>query len=409
MTTNNKTNTDNNQPREAQVDREYCRGLVQKILNQAHPPGPKRIIQDNPDGLQFADPIGGDSSKNPYEKRAHLYWNSFYVICYDDEGYKIPFTKLCSTFKVNLSPDQRQEIYHHIDNNITYSDSENEFLNSTFDELISLDDLTEVLNSGNTDSQLVNIKPIQPGSRVEYYLHQRRISNFKNIYQGEYYRNPEWKEPVMVILNRKDNHLLGIQIRNLKSGYKRMFKIYNYEHLLKWVSPGKIDEVDLNKLVLYNKLSYLYNILNINFNSKITIFEGYLDSIFYPNSIGVTGVNSDVKFLENNNLDLQFFYDNDEAGWRKSEQKIKAGFPVFLWKKLFESITNMKKSNDPYSLYYRISKVKDLNKLAEIVPNPYQKLKLPQYFSSDRYDIKYLPKVKSKWNWKTKHNFKKYK
>ena len=67
------------------------------------------------------------------------------------------------------------------------------------------------------------------------------------------------------------------------------------------------------------------NILNVDFGSKVTVFEGYLDSLFYPNSVGVVGVNTDLIFLENNNLDLQYFFDNDKAGFDKSEEKIKEG------------------------------------------------------------------------------------
>jgi hypothetical protein len=35
-----------------------------------------------------------------------------------------------------------------------------------------------------------------------------------------------------------------------------------------------------------------------------------------------------------------------------------------------------------------------LNKLAEVVPNPYKKLNLPDFFSEDLYDLRYLPKIK---------------
>jgi hypothetical protein len=158
---------------------------------------------------------------------------------------------------------------------------------------------------------------------------------------------------------------LGAQVRNLKEGKRRLFKIYNFETLYKWVnSVEEILDIDMNQLIIYNKLSYYFNILNVDFGEMITVFEGYLDSLFYPNSIGVVGVNTDMRFLENNNLDLQYFFDNDLAGYSKSEEKIKEGFGVFLWKKLFQDIVDKKKTSDPHSLLYRISKVKDLNKLS---------------------------------------------
>ena len=69
---------------------------------------------------------------------------------------------------------------------------------------------------------------------------------------------------------------------------------------------------------------------------------------------------------------------------------------MFLWKKLFESIVDKKNANDPYALLHRISKVKDINKLATLVENPYKKLDLPFFFSKDVLDIKWIPKFRRK-------------
>lgn len=388
---------------EIKIDKDYCRSIIQQILNKAHTLAPKKVIKETPDGLDFADPIGGDSRKNPYVKRAHLYWNSFYVICYDDEGYKMPFTKFCSTFNIDIDPTQRLAIYTHIDNNITYDDYENEFMESTFEDLISLDKLTEVLNSGECESQVINFKPIQSGGRVEYYLKKRNITNFKNIYEAEFYRSSDWIEPILVILNRKGDNVLGIQVRNLKDGYKRMFKIYNYEQILEWVNPEKLEKMEMNQIILFNKLSYFYNIMNVNFNSTITLFEGYLDSLFYPNSVGVAGVGTDMKILEGNNLNIQYLYDNDRAGWKKSEEKINKGYPVFLWNKLFDDIVEKKKVKDPYFLLNKMRKIKDLNKLACVVDNPYSTLSLKDYFSKDVFDKRFIPNVEPKYKFNNKY------
>jgi hypothetical protein len=200
------------------------------------------------------------------------------------------------------------------------------------------------------------------------------------------------------MLNRRDDKVLGLQVRNLKEGKRRMFKIYNYENILEWVNIGKDveDELDINQLVIYNKLSYYFNILNVDLMDKVTVFEGYLDSLFFPNSIGLVGVNTDYRFLENNDLDIQYFFDNDEAGYRKSEEKLKEGYPIFLWKKLFEDIVNKKNSPDPYALLHRVSKVKDINKLATLAEDPYKKLNLQDFFSHDVLDIKWIPKFKRK-------------
>ena len=177
-----------------------------------------------------------------------------------------------------------------------------------------------------------------------------------------------------------------------------MFKIYNYENLLEWINHEKerkgeeTIDMDISEIAIYNKLSYYFNILNVDFGKTVTIFEGYLDSLFYPNSIGLVGVSTDTKFLENNDLDIQFFYDNDDTGHRKAEQKLKSGFPVFLWKKLFTEIVDKKSSKEPDRHFYRLNKIKDLGKLNELMPMAYKKLKLFDYFSKDDYDIRWIPK-----------------
>jgi len=111
----------------------------------------------------------------------------------------------------------------------------------------------------------------------------------------------------------------------------------------------------------------------------------------------LVGVSTDTDFLENNDLDIQFFYDNDEAGHKKSDEKIRDHYPVFLWKKLFESIVENKGSREPDRHFYRLNKIKDLGKLNELVPNSYKKLKLYDFFSEDQLDLKYIPSVKKKW------------
>ena len=154
----------------------------------------------------------------------------------------------------------------------------------------------------------------------------------------------------------------------------------------------------MNKVTLYNKLSYYFNILNVDLTKKVTLFEGYLDSLFYPNSIGMVGTNTSTHIFKDNDIDIQYFYDNDDAGYRKSIEGLKDGYDVFLWKKLFESIVKNKPSSDPYKLMERIKTVKDLNKLSQISNNPNVSydLKLNEFFSKDIYDIKWIPAIKKK-------------
>jgi hypothetical protein len=379
------------------MDKNYIRNCVQTVLNKEFKSVHRRKINEFSDRLNFCCSYCLDG-KSEYKKRGNLYFNKLLYICFNC-GKKTNFDKFTKDFDLRLDPTKKLEIIEHLNSQISFQDAEEDLMETQLDKLIDFSELEKLFNSG--DSVITDFKPIQQNSGIYKYLVGRGITPnlHKNIYQGIFWINDERSEPVIVFLNRRDNRILGCQIRNLKEGRRRTFKIYNYETLYKWINQvEEITDIDANQLVIYNKLSYYFNILNVNFEEKITVFEGYIDSLFYPNSIGVVGVNTDMKFLENNQLDIQYFYDNDTTGHLKSEQKLKDGFQVFLWKKLFENIVEQKNSKDPYSLMYRISKVKDLNKLAELTSEPFKKFNLGEFFSKDLMDIKWLPKKVKKFN-----------
>ena len=374
----------------------YIQNVLQNVLNKEFSNSNKRKIVVYGDRLNCACPYCQDSSKNNHSKRGNLYFNRFFFICFNCDK-KTTFDRMCRDFNEQIDPDQKLEIIKHLDSVVTYSDYQNDFIDAKFENLIDLTELERVFNNDLTP--ISDFKPIQVNGGVYRYLTGRGIKPefHRNIYQAKYWKNEDESEWIIVMLNRKGNKVLGMQVRNLKEGKRRMFKIYNYENLLEWVNIGKeIQDVDISELVIYNKLSYYFNILNVDLGERITVFEGYIDSLFYPNSIGLVGVNTDFKVIENNGLDIQYFFDNDEAGYKKSEEKLKEGFPVFLWKKIFEDIVDKKNPEDPYKLLHRISKVKDINKLAELVPDPYKKLGLDKFFSKDVLDVKWIPKFKKR-------------
>ena len=381
------------------MDKVYIKNILQKILDKEFANVQKRRVNDYSDRLNFACPFCGDSHRNNHAKRGNLYFNRLVFICFNCDK-KTTFDRMCKEFNEQIDPDKKLEMIEHLDSIMTYNDYQSEFVDAKFDNLIDLSDLEKSIELNLTPFS--DFKPIQVNGGIYKYLIGRGIEpdKHKNIYQAKYWKNEDESEWIIVMLNRRDTKLLGMQVRNLKEGRKRMFKIYNYENILEWVNLAKEEpkQVDINELVIYNKLSYYFNILNVDFDRMITVFEGYLDSLFYPNSIGLVGVNTDFRFLENSGFDLQYFFDNDEAGFKKSEEKLKEGYSIFLWNKLFESIVDQKNSNDPFSLLHRISKVKDINKLCQLTPDAFKKLKLPLFFSKDILDVKWIPKFKRRRN-----------
>lgn len=378
------------------MDVKYIQDIIQSVVDSKFSSQIMRRINIYTDRINFRCCYCLEG-RTKTKKRANIYTNRLLYICFRC-GKSTTFDKFCKDFNIQIDPSKKLEMIEHLDRVITYNDYQSDAIEAKFENLIDLSDLEHSITMNLTP--LTEFKPIQENGGIYKYLCNRGITPeyHKNIYQAKYWKNEDEHEWVIVMLNRKGDKILGMQIRNLKEGRRRTFKIYNYENILEWVNLGKEEPkfVDINEMVIYNKLSYFFNILNIDFGNKITIFEGYLDSLFYPNSIGMVGVNTDDRFLENNGLDIQYFYDNDEAGFKKSEQKIKSGISVFLWNKLFNYIVDKKRVEDPYQLLERISKVKDLNKLSQITPNAYKKLNLEEYFSEDDLDIKWIPKIKRK-------------
>mgnify|MGYP000583460324 CR=1 FL=1 len=64
------------------MDKEYIKGLVQKILNKEFANINKRKIVDYVDRFNIACPYCGDS-KNVYKKRGNLYFNKLFYICFN--------------------------------------------------------------------------------------------------------------------------------------------------------------------------------------------------------------------------------------------------------------------------------------------------------------------------------------
>jgi len=375
------------------MDQSYIKSIIQNVLDKEFSSTHRRRIVAYTDRLNICCPYCGDG-KSDHKKRGNLYYNRLIYICFNCDK-KTTLDRFCKDFNEMLDPDKKLEMIEHLNSVMTYSDFEGDFIDAKFEDLIDLSELERVFSQDLTP--ISDFKPIQVNGGVYKYLLGRGITPemHKNIYQAKYWKGEEESEWIIVMLNRRGSKVLGAQVRNLKEGKRRFFKIYNYEALYKWVH-GEEADTDMNEMIIYNKLSYYFNILNVDFNEKITVFEGYIDSLFYPNSIGLVGVNTDFKFLENNNLDLQYFFDNDEAGYKKTEEKLREGYSVFLWQKLFEDIVSKKRVEDPYKLLHRISKVKDLGKLSEITPGAYEKLKLDNFFSKDIMDIKYIPKFKKR-------------
>jgi len=369
---------------------------LQLILNKSHNTPEKKVMRIKDFGtkplIEMACPICGDSDKLMNKKRGNLFLNNMFYVCFNC-GIKMGYIDLLDRFGINIDLDEKMKIYNHIDNNSIKVSTNNENDLSRLDKILDLNFVVETYN--NRKDEILDFKPVEKNSLVYKYLKQdRKISNFDNIYEGILKITDKWFEPVLIILNRNKNNLLGFQVRNLKKDKnKRIYKIYDFQKIYNYVYDD--DPISNEEALPYNKLSHFYNILNVDFYDKITIFEGYLDSVFYPNSIGTTGVDTDYSFLLNNDeLDIEFFYDNDYSGNKKSIEKLKNGYNVFLWDRLFKTLSK----GDTKKEYLLKKNIKDLNDIAKIskYDNIYEQYKLNEYFSVDKFDIIHITSYKKK-------------
>lgn len=378
-----------------ELDKEYIKSLVQNILNKAHgDPIKRRIIEHNGE-LNFSCPICGDSQRISSTKRGHVYFNSLYYKCYNEDYCSRSFTKLLKTFNVDMDLDKKLQMYNYIDSNITYHNVEDIQFDS-LDKLFNIQDLTNYY-SDKKYRHISNLKPLQYGSAVEKYVRNtRQIKYTEDIYQCDFWITDKWMQQCMVYINKVKDKVVSLQVRNLLDGDKRMFKIYDFSKIFFEIYPeGELDE---QEKISYDKLSHFFNIFRIDFSRPINIFEGYIDSLFLPNSIGMIGVNTDLSFLlKEDGLVINFLFDNDKAGFKKSRQMINEKHKIFLWNKFFmDIIKGYKGKMSKDELIDTLYDIKDFNALQlKFSKKPiHLRFEFDKYFSNDDLDIYYLMDLK---------------
>lgn len=380
---------DNTSVTSGNIDKEYIKTLIYDILDKHHSNPYKKRIIEHPDRLNFACPICGDSEKDNHKKRGNLYFKNMLYICYNDESCKRSFTKFLDTFGIKMDIDEKIKLYEYLEQNIHFK-TQGKIEISSLDKLIPIDKIFEHYCGNTKNRGLSLVRPLTENSKVYNHIKfKRKIYNPVNIYEGEYYITPTWKQEVMVFINQMDDKVISLQTRNLLDGNKRMFDIKDFSKLYSEIFPTV--ELDEQEKISYDKLSHFFNIFNIDFSETVTLFEGYVDSLFLPNSIGMIGINTDFSFLtKEEGLDLRFLYDNDESGFKKSEKMLMDGYTVFLWNKLFLDI--LKKYNgNKLEMCYNLMEIKDFNSFYLKSKKPlYKMFNLAEYFSNNKLDSLYF-------------------
>ena len=335
---------------------------IQEILNKkfANDSYIKRKIDVYHDRLNFSCVCCGDSLSDVRKKRGNLYLDTLVYHCYNC-GAHMGINTLLHSFNEELSNEDKIAV-HEIQQNAKkfekrVSSSQSSMSMTLLDKLAIPKDILF--------RQLGIISPYKDVT-ASNYLKSRMI----NIKDWKYFAyNPLTKE--LYILNTSpSDRVIGFQIRQLdpkshKQRYtsSRLTKIYSdvfnkdingiVERLLLKESLGQkyIDEEDGVENIVANldRLSGIFNIMNVNLSQPLTIMEGPIDSLAIANSIALQSAAKHLDGFFDEVENVRYLFDNDKTGKEMSLKKMKNHKKVFLWGQYLDMIkskTNIKDIND---------------------------------------------------------------
>ena len=335
---------------------------IQEILNKkfANDSYIKRKIDVYHDRLNFSCPYCGDSRSDVRKKRGNLYLDSLRFHCFNCSN-SAGINRFLSDFNEELSNEDKIAV-HEIQQNAKKFEKRVSSTQSSM-SMTLLDKLA--IPKDILFKQLGIISPYKDVT-ASNYLKSRMI----NIKDWKYFAyNPLTKE--LYILNTSPlDRVIGFQIRQLdpkshKQRYtsSRLTKIYSdvfnkdingiVERLLLKEPLGQkyIEEEDGVENIVANldRLSGIFNIMNVNLSQPLTIMEGPIDSLAIANSIALQSAAKHLDGFFDEVENVRYLFDNDKTGKEMSLKKMKNHKKVFLWGQYLDMIkskTNIKDIND---------------------------------------------------------------
>lgn len=335
---------------------------IQEILNKkfANDSYIKRKIDVYHDRLNFSCPYCNDSRSDVRKKRGNLYLDSLRFHCFNC-SHSTGINRFLSDFNEELSNEDKIAV-HEIQQNAKKFEKRVSSTQSSM-SMTLLGKLA--IPKDILFKQLGIISPYKDVT-ASNYLKSRMI----NIKDWKYFAyNPLTKE--LYILNTSPlDRVIGFQIRQLdpkshKQRYtsSRLTKIYSdifnkdingiVERLLLKEPLGQkyIEEEDGVENIVANldRLSGIFNIMNVNLSQPLTIMEGPIDSLAIANSIALQSAAKHLDGFFDEVENVRYLFDNDKTGKEMSLKKMKNHKKVFLWSQYLDMIkskTNIKDIND---------------------------------------------------------------
>ena len=360
---------------------------IQKILNRkfARDSFHKRKIDHYSDRINFACPFCGDSLRDPRKKRFNIYLNSLSCHCFNCNHHSGINTFL-KQFDEELSAEDKIQVHE-----IQQSTKKFEKKISNNQSSFAFQLLDKLAIPKSILFKILNLNTPYKSKECSEYLKSRNI----HIKQWKYFAFNEISKELYILNINSNDRVIGMQIRQLdpnskKSRYltRTLSKIYNnifnkdlsilIERLLKSMNNGEkyIMEEDGVENIQANldRLSGLFNVMNVDMNNPLTIVEGPIDSLCISNSIALQGATKLNDYFDDLKM-VRFLFDNDKIGKKRSLAKLKTNKKVFLWGMYIKKM-NIKNN------------VKDINDIFRL--NLFNKDVYESCFSDDEFDVMFV-------------------
>ncbi len=347
--------------------KEKIKVAVKKIVLKEHSNHNKQMIKDMSGRLSLACPYCGDSTKDDTLKRGNLYWSTLQYHCFNCDHHTDVYN-LLKDHDIRMSENMDTiGIIEYIKTNRSVADQREKFTPIIYEKLI------ELSISQDDFIKATGAVPIEIGDWIWFKLKERLLHKKLDRFLYNH------KEGRLWILNKTlEGKIVGAQSRRMKGKGSR-YLTYDlskiYEQILN--TPLEIEQDELTQL---NNISTLFGVLSVDFREPTTVFEGPMDSMFMRNSIALCTVGRDTTKLDSIDT-VRYMLDNDQAGLKKTIEKLKTGKKVFMWNKFL-----IDKKLDKYN-------IKDLNDLIKECYKNSVKLSLSSfedYFTNNKLDLRYV-------------------
>jgi hypothetical protein len=333
--------------------------------------GPKSELKLHKDRLNFACPYCGDST-NQHKKRANIYWKNLIYHCYNDGCKK-------HTNLINFLKDYDRAISNPTDLGFYLDyirENQIQLTSREYLELNSFQNLKKYAIPIDLIKEKEGLVSPKENMRIEKYLKSRFMH-----FQMEHFLYSEKTDQLYIFnLTPDKKSAFGWQIRNFGKS-KNKYISYNMERMNELILNRKINLPD-EELIKMNTLSLYFGIAYADFTRPVTIFEGAIDSFLVPNSIAITGADKPTDMFDDIST-TRYMFDNDLAGKRVMESKLKKRKSVFMWNKLHKDFKLQPRKIE-------MKEIKDLNDLIEYCWKTKNEAikKIDEYYTNNPLDLR---------------------